>query len=239
MWRGGVLPRVLQQPTLPVASTAVGGAADGCGRRWLVLDGALAAGAIDGGWLRPLLAVPRRAAAGGGESDGPLPPAVELPTGEALRVDAGVRVLLEASSLAHAPPHAHALLGVVYPNPYPNPNPDPNPNPKLLAHLQGYHHSPVTSRGGSLVNSLNASPDSSRNASRDASPARQRDGKSKSGSAERHSTAGPGALLRVRVRLRLRLRVRVRLRLRFRVRVRVGVRVRCVALEDAGRRLAW
>ena len=35
VWRGGVLPRVLQQPTLP----AEGGAADGCGKRWLVLDG--------------------------------------------------------------------------------------------------------------------------------------------------------------------------------------------------------
>ena len=79
-----------------------------------MLDGAPAAGAIDGGWLGPLLCVPRRAAAAGGGSDGPMPPAVELPTGEALRLDADVRVLLETSSLAHAPPHAHALLGVVY-----------------------------------------------------------------------------------------------------------------------------
>lgn len=63
---------------------------------------------------------------------------------------------------------------------------------KLLAHLQGYHQSPVASRGGSLVNSANPSPDSSRSASRDASPMRVRDGKSKGASAERHSTAGPG-----------------------------------------------
>ena len=66
----------------------------------------VAAGALDGGWLLPLLGVPRRAAAGGGESDGPFPPAVELPTGEALRVNADVRVLIEVASLAHAPPHA-------------------------------------------------------------------------------------------------------------------------------------
>jgi len=114
VWREGVLPRVLQQQTLPVAKTAVGGAADGCGQRWLVLDGAVADGALDGGWLLPLLGVPRRVAPGGAESDGPFPPGVELPTGEALRIDADVRVLIEAASLAHAPPHAHALLGVVY-----------------------------------------------------------------------------------------------------------------------------
>lgn len=59
---------------------------------------------------------------------------------------------------------------------------------RLLAHLEGYHQSPVASRAGSLHNSASPSPDSSQNAS----PARER-GRSKGGSsAERHSSTGTG-----------------------------------------------
>ena len=65
---------------------------------------------------------------------------------------------------------------------------------KLLAHLHGYHQSPATSRGGSSSNSVDTSPVSSHNASRDASPMRPRDSKSKGDSERRYSATGPGKL---------------------------------------------
>ena len=64
---------------------------------------------------------------------------------------------------------------------------------KLLAHLHGYHQSPSASRGGSSSNSVDTSPVSSR----DASPMRPRDSKSRGDSERlerRSSTTGPGAL---------------------------------------------